>query len=133
MEKNTRTVPKSINFKLIKEALQRPDTKVKLLFLLSVIPLFEEFLQDFQAEVPMIHLLYSRMTILVTKIMRRFIKAESVNNATPDDLKTFDFGIENQLSDKDIVLGEARMELTNMKSEAARHKEILGIRLFMWL
>ena len=130
LEKNSRTVPKSINFKLIKKALQRPDTKVKLLFLLSVIPLFEEFLQDFQAEVPMIHLLYSRMTILVTKIMRRFIKAESVNNATPDDLKTFDFGIENQLSDKDIVLGEARMELSNMKSEAARHKEILGIRAF---
>lgn len=42
--------------------------------------------------------------------MRRFIKAESVNKTSPEDLKTFDFNIANQLSDKDTVLGEARLE-----------------------
>ena len=38
---------RSVNFKLIREAVSSPDMKVKLQFLLSVIPLFEQFLQDF--------------------------------------------------------------------------------------
>ena len=60
--------------------------------------------------------------------MRIFIKAEAVIRISPEDLKTF--GIENQLSEEDLVVGEARQELSNMKSEAAQLKEIMGIRFF---
>ena len=52
--------------------------------------------------------------------MRIFIKAEAVIRISPEDLKTF--GIENQLSEEDLVVGEARQELSNMKSEAAQLK-----------
>lgn len=62
LEKDPKTVPKSVNFKLIRDAIHKPDMKFKIIFLLSVIPLFEEFLREFQSEQPLIHILYTRMS-----------------------------------------------------------------------
>lgn len=74
LDKDTEKTPKSIDFKLIREAVNRQEMKVKFHFLLSVIPLFEKFLKDFQTDQPMIHVLYSRMKDLVYTILRRFVK-----------------------------------------------------------
>lgn len=130
LEKDSRKMPKSVNFKLIRDAVNNPDMKVKLQFLLSVIPLFEQFLQDFQTDQPMIHVLYSRMKDLLFTILRRFVKGDIVNSMAPEDLKSADLGISNQLSDEDIVMGAARQELSGLKNESHKHREILGVRSF---
>jgi len=44
LEKDTKTVPKCVNFKMIRDDMHKPDMKFKILFLLFVNPLFEEFL-----------------------------------------------------------------------------------------
>ena len=51
--------------------------------------------KELQTEVPMIHLLYSRTTMIVSRIMRRLVKADAVNKISPEDLKIFDIGIGN--------------------------------------
>lgn len=80
LEKDSKKTHRSINFKIIREAVNRPDMKVKFHFLLSVIPLFEKFLKVFQTDQPMIHVLYGRMKDLVYTILRRFMKGDIVNN-----------------------------------------------------
>ena len=46
----------------------------------------------------MIHFLYSSVHPCNT-ILGKFIRADSVNMTSSEDLKTFDFGIANQLND----------------------------------
>ena len=53
-----------------------------------------------------------------------------VNSMAPEELKSADLGISNQLSDEHILMGAARQELCGLKHESHKRKEIFGVRSF---
>jgi hypothetical protein len=97
---------------LIRDAISRLDMKFKILLLLSVIPLFEEYLTEFQSEHLLIQLLHTRMSQLVITVMRRFLTPDVVKLTTESNLTSTDFGINSQLKDDEIEIGEAKQEKT---------------------
>ena len=77
LSKDTKKVPKSINYKRVYMLLgtkEKAITKVNLEFFNSVVPLFEQFLLLFQKSSPTIHILYDSIYDVLAKLMRRFMK-----------------------------------------------------------
>ena len=49
--------------------------------------MFKEFLLKFQAEGPMVHILYSEIKAVLLQVLRRVVKADEVNGKTGNQLK----------------------------------------------
>ena len=54
--------------------LTAPETIVELCFLQSLKPIFDKFLQMFQTEGPLIHVLHQAVVDLLKQVMLRFLK-----------------------------------------------------------
>ena len=62
--------------------LTSPETMVQLCFLESVKPIFDKFLESFQAEGPLIHYLYPCMVLLLKQMMSQFLKPKVIQKKT---------------------------------------------------
>ena len=62
--------------------------------------------------------------------MARYKLVIIVNSMAPEELKSADLGISNLLSDEDIMMRAARQELSGLKHESHKRKEILRVRSF---
>ena len=79
----------------IKKSLVSKEVEIEIEFLISIKPIFDVFMTKFQAEEPMIHLLYSNCEKLLKSAMARLLKSdEYINirgkdllNVDPDDVK----------------------------------------------
>ena len=134
LNKDTKKVPKSINYKRIYMLLgtkEKQMTKVNLEFFDSVVPLFEQFLLLFQKSSPTVHILYDSMCDVLAKLMRRFMKMEELEKKYGSELASIKCKDVNcQLAKKDIVIGDkARKGLTELPHDQQK-KVILGIRTF---
>ena len=49
--------------------------------------MFNEFLLKFQAEGPMVHMLYSEVKAVLLQVLRRVVKADEVNGKTGNQLE----------------------------------------------
>lgn len=107
----------------------KPDkivTKVLLEFLNNVTPVFEEFLTIFHNKSPTIHVLYDSMTL-----MRRFLKSSVIEGNCGSKLATIDCqDTQSQLSDKELVTGDATQKAMENLPPENRKKVLLGIRSF---
>ena len=65
-------------------------TMVQLCFLESVKPVFDQFLHVFQAEGPLIHVLYPSILLLLKKMMSRFLKWRAIQKKSVDELLKLD-------------------------------------------
>ena len=70
--------------------LTAPETVVQLCFLQSVKPIFDRFLQMFQTEGPLIHILHQAMVDLLKQVMLRFLKQDVVKEKAVDELLKLD-------------------------------------------
>ena len=134
LNKDTKKVPKSINYKRIYLLLgtkEKEITKVNLEFFNSVVPLFEQFLRLFQKSSPTVHILYDSMCDVLEKLMRRFMKMEELERKYGPELASIKCkDVNNHLADKDIVIGdEARKELSKLSDDQKR-KVMLGVHRF---
>ena len=70
--------------------LTSPETMVQLYFLESLKPVFDQFLQLFQIEGPLIHILHQSVLQLLKQVMFRFLKQSVVQGKTMSELLTVD-------------------------------------------
>ena len=59
MPKNDKNITRNDKYMTIKKSLESKDVAIQVEFLISIKPIFDNFMTKFQAEEPMIHLLYS--------------------------------------------------------------------------
>ena len=97
--------------------LTAPETIVQFCFLQSVKPIFDRFLQMFQTEGPLIHVLHQGMVDLLKQVMLRFLKQDVVKEKAVDELLKLDTKIiELQLKDEDLDIGkETRKTISDLK------------------
>ena len=132
--KDDKTKPKSFSFKHVALAVNGKDkcvTEVMLAFLHNITPIFEDFLTVFQKNSPMVHVLYDNMCHTLLKLMRRFLKPKAIAEKYGSTLTLIDCkDTNNQLTDRDIVIGETtRNALKPLTPEKQRYV-MLGIRSF---
>ena len=75
MPKNDKNM-RNAKYMAIKKSLESNDVAIEVEFLISIKPIFDNFMTKFQAEEPMIHLLYSNCEKLLKVAMGRLMKSE---------------------------------------------------------
>ena len=130
LESDRKRTPDSAAFRRVQAAIKKPDILVQLNFLASAVPLFEDFLLNFQHDEPQIHILYEQMINLVRTFLLRFVKGDVVKSVSAPGLKKLDVSRKNQLSDGELTLGEpTRAELKKLSANQQK-AALLGLRSF---
>ena len=115
-------------YRMIMSFLTSPETMVQLYFLESFKPVFDQFLQLFQTEGPLIHILLQ----LLKQVMFRFLKQSVVQGKTVHELPKVDSkNVHHQLKDEDLEIGVGtRKAINELKHSRKQRHCYLGIRLF---
>ena len=134
LAKDEKKAPKSINYRRASAMLtgiEKDHTKVTLEFLNNTVPIFESFLTLFQKSGPTVHIVYDSMCQSLLKVMRRFLKASSLEDKYGVELSDIPCNdVKLQLSDSELIIGdETRRALGKLKSEKQK-SALLGIRSF---
>ena len=134
LAKDSKNMPKSVNFKRVHAMLatkEKAVTRVSLEFLNDVFPVFEEFLFLFQKECPIVHILYDSLCHILLRLLRRFMVRSAIDKKYGCDLASIECkDIELQLSDKDIVIGvDTRKALKDLSHDQQKYA-MLGIWSF---
>ena len=119
-------------YKKIMVILTAPEMIVQLCFLKSMKPVFNRFLQMFQTEGPLIHVLHQAMLDLLKQVMSRLlkqsvVKGRSVNELLKVDSKNIDFQLKNDELD---VGNETKKAVNYLKQSGKQRHCFLGIRSF---
>ena len=106
------------------------ETMVQLYFLESLKPVFDQFLQLFQTEGPLIHILHQ--SHLLKQIMYRFLKQSVVQGKTVSELFKVDSkNVDHQLKDEDLEIGlGTRKAIIELKHGGKQRQCCLGIRSY---
>ena len=107
---------------------------VQLYILESVKPVFDQFIHGFQAEGPLIHILYPSMPLLLKKVMSRFLKERAIQKNSADELLKLDIkNVDIQLQDSELEIGvPARQASKDVRNSGRQRQCYLGIRsIFM--
>ena len=129
--KDPKNAPTSSTFKRSCARLQNKQTLVELHFLQSVMPLYHSFLELFQTEALLVHVLYEELCRLVYMMMGRYVKASVYQNKTGQDLKEVKHGeLQNQLSDKEMIIGDSTRQVLGNLDSGKQKRALLDIRKF---
>ena len=121
-----KTVEKNEQYKEIKRLIDNPRTYVQLQFVADVCPMFTRFLQDFQHEGCMIHVLYPALRDLVVTIMLRFLKTDVVGNKTGRELQNINVrDVNNMLPLEQVEIGAATKQAMTKMVKVEQHKGLL--------
>lgn len=125
-------VEKNAKYKEIVLLLNNPRTYVQLVFISDVASVFNNFLQMFQREGPLIHTLYFALNDLVRTLMLRFVNTAVVGTKMAGDLVTIDVNdVKNLRTLEDMEIGEAtRHSLSKVKKEQQKGV-LLDMRKFL--
>ena len=85
--RNDKNIGKNDKYLAIKRGLESKEVWVEIEFLLTIKPVFDEFMIKFQREVPMIHLLYENSVKLLKTTMSRLLKEQAYVDKKGDKLK----------------------------------------------
>ena len=100
---------------------QEGETLTQIKFILGVNQIFTEYLTIFQSDVPMIHLLYPKMSQLQMSLIRRIIKADVINPLTTNILDVNICDPSNQLGLLEMDFGhDVNIHLKSIKNERVR-------------
>ena len=75
--RNDKNIEKNDRYLTIKKALESKEVAAEIEFLLTINPVFDEFMTKFQKEEPMIHLLYASSEKLLKTPMSRLLKEKA--------------------------------------------------------
>lgn len=102
----------SATFLKLKEQFSKPVTKLYLLFLHSIIPVFNTLNLLFQSDAPKIHIFRSSIENFFTELLARFIKPSAFASIT--NIFEINFSKKkNQKSNEDLVIGAETRQLLN--------------------
>lgn len=133
LPKNDKNILKNDKYLSIKKALESKEVETEIQFLISVKPVFDEFLVKFQMEEPKIHELYPSCEKLLKIVMGRLLKNGVFVEKNGRALKEIDVDcIENQLKDEAFkaMQGHGVQKLLGTLPPNLAAKAILGMRVF---
>lgn len=127
-----RNLQNNARFKRIAATLNDPLTLVYLNFVSAIFPSLQEYLNLFQGEAPLVHLMYSKINSLVRSVMLRVLKDAVVGNKEGKDLQSISIeDFENYRPLKDLNIGEGTQRaFLSVKDNTAKEAR-MAIRSFL--
>ena len=109
----------------VKEALLKEKfLKVQLAFVVDVASPFVRFLTLFQSEAPLIHILHDELKLLLSTLMKRFLKREAVDDLSGKQLLSVNVKDTNlQLNEAHMVIGAKTERLLKKLSPFDQKRE----------
>ena len=133
MPKNDKNIMRNAKYMAIKKSLESNDVAIEVEFLISIKPIFDNFLTKFQAEEPMIHLLYSNCEKLLKVAMGRLMKNEVYMDRNGKDLQNVDVddvGMQLQQEAYMNMQGQSVCDLLYALPEAKQKQPIVSMKCF---
>ena len=133
MPKNDKNITRNDKYMTIKKSLESKDVAIQVEFLISIKPIFDNFMTKFQAEEPMIHLLFSNCEKLLKVAMGRLMKSEVYIDMNGKNLQKVDVDdVGMQLEDEAFVTmqGPRVCALITALPEEKRKKPTLSMKCF---
>ena len=133
MPKNGKNITKNDKYMAIKKSLVSKEAKIGVEFLISIKPVFDIFMTKFQAEEPMIHLLYSNCEKLLKEAMGRLKKSKEYMHKKGKDLQKVNADdVIQQLEKAEFMAmqGQNVHKLLDALPEGLERKSMLGMRCF---
>ena len=100
-----REILPTMQCKRIKAALENTTTQGYISFCSYVAQDFENFLQTFQVNEPMIHMLYPEICKLLTNLMSKFVRKNILFQSAHENICIDVLKVENHKSKKNVVIG----------------------------
>jgi len=121
-----KTIDQNEQYKTVTRLLDNSQTYVQLQFVADVAPMFTKFLQDFQHECSMIHVLYPAVRELMATIMLRFLETKVVGNKTGIELQKINVrDVKNMGTLQKLEIGEATQQALTKMFKVEQHNGIL--------
>lgn len=128
-KRNPNTKNDSIRLRRIKESFSDKVLLPKALFLQNVSKIMNKYLEVFQIEAPLIHILYDEMVNLVKQLMGRFLNSSSFQDLSGLELKMFNVD-DSAIWKKNVEIGlDTSKELSSL-SHSEKQSFSLGARSF---
>lgn len=109
----------TFSYEKIVSFLKKPTMKAEIYFVISSAKMFTRYTELFQKDEPLIHVLSSELELLVTKLITRVCKPDSIKNIS---FSTTDFN--KLLDDPNLLLRKDLIFTEEIKSELAKLKPI---------
>ena len=117
LPKNDKNITKNDKYWTIQNALESKEVEIQMKFLISIKPIFDEFLTKFQKEEPMIHLLYPNCEKLLKLTIGRLMKNKVYKDKRGEDLKKINVEkVEMQLTSDQFKQMQGHKVVTLMES-----------------
>ena len=117
LPKNDKNITKNDKYWTIRNALESKEVEIQMEFLISIKPIFDEFLTKFQKEEPMIHLLYPNCEKLLKLTIGRLMKNNVYKDKRGEDLKKINVEkVEMQLTSDQFKQMQGHKVVTLMES-----------------
>ena len=121
-----KNITKNARYKRIMSMLTSSETMVQLCFLESVKPIFDTFLESFQAEGPLIHILHPCMVLLLKQMMSRFLKPKAIQKKSVAELLKLDVKkTDSQLKDNELEIGLPTRQALDDVTNAGKQKQAI--------
>ena len=132
LPKNDKNITHNDKYLIIRCALESKDVEVQMEFLMSIKPIFDEFLTKFQKEEPMIHLLYPNCEKLLKLIIGRLMRNSVYKDKHGKDLKQVDVEkVEKQLKKDNFKQMQGHKVATLLeKDDSSSTRALLGMKSF---
>ena len=82
-----KNIKNSARYKRIVEFLKHPTSKASLCFLAFIAHEFEEYLIEMQANEPLIHVMYEKMSSLIYNLMKKFLTRSSITETVEGKIR----------------------------------------------
>ena len=117
LPKNDKNITKNDKYWTIRNALESKEVEIQMEFLISIKPIFDEFLTKFQKGEPMIHLLYPNCEKLLKLTIGRLMKNKVYKDKRGEDLKKINVEkVEMQLTSDQFKQMQGHKVVTLMES-----------------
>ena len=122
----------NVRYIRIRRQLESKELVAQIHFLVIVADIFNPFLKFFQTEVPLVHLLWDQLGILLTGLLGRFIRKDLLVNKAARKLSKIRLEeLENHLAYSELEIGEQTCQEIEKLSEEKQKKFVLGAKSFL--
>ena len=133
LPKSDKRITANDKYYFIKRSLESKEVSLEIEILLSIKPLFDDFMTIFQKEEPMAHMLHNNYQQLLQVAMLRMLKSACFSNEEEKELTNINVdGVSFQLGTQDFktMQGPKVAMLLKELPEGAQRKVILGMKSF---
>ena len=133
LPKSDKRITANDKYLFIKRSHESKEVSLEMVFLVSIKPMFDDFMTKFQKQEPMVHMLHNNCQQLLKVAMGRLLKSASFSNKEGKELTNIsvdDVSLQMGTEDLKTMQGPKVVMLHKELPEGAQRKAVLAMNSF---